>query len=99
MSWNHRVVRQKDEHSETGYFYTIRECYYKNKKKGKVDMTFASLMTQDAVGVHGESVDSLRWTLEQMLKCLDTPIIDEETRKEVKNEKQNERKKIRKVTK
>lgn len=73
MSWNHRIVKRSDARgTESGEWFTICEVYYNE------DGTNAA-HTVDAVGVCGESVESLRWTLEHMLKALDAPILDEAT--------------------
>jgi len=56
--WNHRIVKYKD--GSLG----IHEAYYEPPKKGP------TLITENAVGVHGESVKELKETLERMLRAL-----------------------------
>lgn len=64
MTWNHRVVKFDND------WLSICEVYY--DEDGKVQGH-----TADGVRVGSETIEGLRWTLEQMLKSLDEPIIEE----------------------
>ncbi len=75
VSWNYRVMKITKKCpisspiTDTEWF-EVREAYYANE----VD---PYNITERAVGVTGESIDHLRWTLEKMLESLDKPILDE----------------------
>lgn len=64
MTWNHRVVKWKDEQ-----WFAICEVFY--NKGGEV------IAHTDAIDVSGESIEELRETLKRMLECLDKPAIDD----------------------
>ena len=83
MHWNHRVVRRQYTHSDGSieYTYTIREVYY--DEDGKVDF-----MTEEPIYPHGESIKDLRWSLEKMKECLEHPVLDYETMKEIPSEEE-----------
>ena len=69
MTWNHRVVRRPDPDGSE-HFY-IHEAYYPSKNVEKADS-----ITMEAIGVHAESVEDLRWVLEKMLVALDKPVLE-----------------------
>jgi hypothetical protein len=69
MTWNHRIVRFKQAEGFDDYL-AICECYYDDN--GKLEGH-----TMDAVTVGSETVEGLRWTLENMLACLDKEIVEE----------------------
>ena len=78
--WNHRVVRRVYHHSgHEEVTYAIHEAHYREEGKGsgKCDITM------NPTDVSGESVDDLKWTLEHMLKALDKPVLDYDTREEI----------------
>lgn len=66
-TWNHRVMKRKDGDED---WFTIHEVYYKDN----MDIEGYT----DAIPVGGNSIEELRWTLEQMIKSLDKPILDYE---------------------
>ena len=70
MTWNHTVMRRKILNpvtKEIEIFYSIHELFgTEGYTKESVDLGYL------------ESVEDLRWTLEQMLKALDAPIMDYE---------------------
>lgn len=74
MSWNHRVVRRVYPDAEV--LYEIHEVYY--NPDGTVDM-----MTVDGIDPIGEDLAGLRWTLEHMLRALEKPVLDYDTREEI----------------
>ena len=77
MSWNHRVVRRSYTHAD-GYVedtYQIHEAYY--------DVEPKLLLTISGVSAIGNTVQELREDLERMLKALDKPVLDYETREEI----------------
>ena len=61
MTWNHRVISREGQEE-----LAIHEVSY--DKNGKPNM-----VTNDAVGIYGETVGELRETLERMLKSLEAP--------------------------
>ena len=67
MSWNHRVMK-------IGDVYGIHEVHY---KKGKPSSYTVNSMKPEAFVEDEDSrpLQDLRWTLEQMLKALDKPIL------------------------
>ena len=67
-SWNYRVIRTEDGDEP---WYAIHEVYYD-------DNHAVDGYTLRPVTVSGNSIDDLRWTLEQMLKSLDKEVIEEE---------------------
>ena len=68
MTWNHRVIHTVyKEIEEEGY--SIHEVFY--DEDGVPDM-----MTLDAVGVWGETMDEVQQTLEWMTKALEQPILE-----------------------
>ena len=69
MTWNYRVVRRPDPDG-TEHFY-IHEAYYPNNTVEKADS-----ITMEAIGVHAEDIEGLRWVLEKMLACLDKPVLE-----------------------
>jgi hypothetical protein len=66
MTWNHRVfVKRTDE----GLWYSIRETFYEDGEvKG---------WTKDEIAPASESLEGLKWVLEQMLKALDKPVLED----------------------
>ena len=65
-TWNHRVVKSVDEDGTE--YLTIQEVYYDDDKPE---------MHTLELGVEGETIDDLKETLANMLKCCDQPIMDE----------------------
>jgi len=79
MTWNHRVVRRTwrkgevDEEKE----YAIHEAYYGRDDDGGISIT------ADHKAPYGETVEELRETLQRMLRALDRPVLDYDTREEI----------------
>jgi hypothetical protein len=71
MHWNYRVVKRqfKTLTGEDEIEYAIHEAYYDEDKK-------PNGVTENAVTVHAESKESLRWVLEKMIESLDKPVLD-----------------------
>jgi hypothetical protein len=70
MTWNHRVVKRTystEKYSED--YFSIHEAYY--DENGKI---FA--ITDSGVPPGGESLEDLKWSVEQMKKALDHPVLD-----------------------
>jgi hypothetical protein len=67
MSWNHRVMKQKDGDDD---WYQIHEVHYKDDK--------VHGYTKNGTTVAGHSIEELRWNLEKMLEALDKEILDYE---------------------
>lgn len=72
MSWNHRVVKRIYPEPSGETFYQIHEAYYGLEDK--------PLITTEPKALVGESIDELRETLQRMLRALDKPVLDYETR-------------------
>jgi hypothetical protein len=75
MHWNHRVVRRVYKYEIE---YSIHEAYYGLNKDDKPSIT------TESIAPYGESMAELRETLQRMLKALDKPVLDYETREEIK---------------
>lgn len=69
MFWNHRVIRHKNYANED--YFTIEEVYFEQESP-----QIPVQHTTD-LKIYGDTIDELRWTLENMIKALDEPIIDE----------------------
>ena len=67
MSWNHRVLRTKDEGGE---WFAIHEVYY-NDEDGSV-----KAWTSQPVSPSGETLDVLKKELEMFTRALDKPVLD-----------------------
>lgn len=78
MSWNHRVVRRfyPNTHMDDSMLYEIYEVYY--DKDGNIQG-----ITEEPIRISEETVDDLRKTVERLTKCLNNPVIDYDTFKEI----------------
>lgn len=94
MTWNYRVVRQKigpphydpmieQAATDAGvvlprleYTYAIHEVFYD-------DDSVPTGLTEDSVGIRGDTLDELRRDAEYYMKAFDRPVLDYETREEV----------------
>ena len=65
MSWNHRVMKDKEG------FHSIREVYYKKDNK-TVEMWTEEMMTP-----YGETPEEVKEELEQYLSAFNKPVLDE----------------------
>ena len=77
--WNHRVVRRvyaSPAYKEVSY--QIHEAYY-----GLDDGDKPSITT-DPTWPSGETIEELREELQMMLLAIDNPVLDYETREEIK---------------
>lgn len=85
--WNPRVVRRVYPARIVGtgvelpeeVEYGVYEAYY-----GLGDEAEAVSITNGPTDVVGESIADLRETLQRMLRALDAPVLDYETREEIK---------------
>ena len=70
MSWNHRVLVTEYTHAdgEVETWFSIHEVYY--DKDGKPEGP-----TKNAIAVAGNSKKELKWTLNEMRKCLGKPFL------------------------
>ena len=66
-TWNHRVIKHDADNDEV--YYALHETHYNDDGKPEATTTFPT-------AVQGDSVEDLRWTLEQMLKALDQPVLN-----------------------
>ena len=78
--WNHRVVRRtwKPGTEDEEVSYSIHETYY-----GLGDKEDRVSITLEPTAPYADSVEGLREVLEQMLRALNAPALDYETRKEI----------------
>lgn len=93
MGWNHRVCkrtyRKGDPDEET--YYEIHECFYDadeppNGKPwgiGERSRLGTGPDDKDRIPPNAENVDDLRELLHMMLRSLDQPVLDFETREQV----------------
>lgn len=76
--WNHRVVRRVYDkgtlREEIGY--AVHEAFYGVEEGDK------PLITTESNHPYGETLEELREDLLRMLKCLDNPVLDYDTREE-----------------
>lgn len=65
MNWNHRVFNIKDQNAGEDLF-VVRETYYdeNNEVMGSCDLS-----------VMGETLDELKWIANQILKCVEQPVL------------------------
>lgn len=66
MTWNHRVIRHIYGSEES---FAIHEVFYD-------DEGAPTLVTEDAVGVWGDTVADVEKTLRWMMKALQEPVLD-----------------------
>ena len=81
--WNHRVVKRVYPALTVGKIrvpkeivYGIHETYYGLKGEALPSITLDAIETE-------ESIPALRKTLQRMLRALDKPVLDYDTRKEI----------------
>lgn len=71
MYWNHRVMKNVPDPKHPDYEeYSIREVFYNDEDGSIIGWT-------EGEEVWGESVESMRQTLEWMMGALDKPVLDE----------------------
>ena len=83
MTWNYRLVYRKDVKVTPGArmgVYAIHEAYYEDNKKPSVVTT----VTEDAVGVYGETIDEARAAYLQMSEAFAKPVLDYTTRQPIR---------------
>jgi hypothetical protein len=92
MGWNHRVVYHKAGFLKDNpglkweEYLAIHEVFYDDNDE-------PTSMTEQPVTIVSDGSEALieiKWTLEQMLKATDKPILDFETLKEIEKEKQDD---------
>jgi hypothetical protein len=78
MYWNNRVVaktyRKGEPTEET--LLEIHECFYEGEASESKPDDVPGSCTVDAVGVHGDTLEELRETLERMLRATKQPVLD-----------------------
>ena len=67
--WDYRVVRRESEDGETEEWYSIQEVYY-DEDGTPMALTLDLMVEQD-------TITGMRTQLENMLKALDNPVLDE----------------------
>lgn len=80
-TWNHRVVRR--EHPEAvveweRVSYAIHEAHYEAGARKPY------AITTEPVAPYGETLDEVRETLDRMRRACEAPVLDYETREEVR---------------
>jgi len=93
MSWNHRVIYHKadclDNNPDLSWdaYLAIHEVHY-DENGDPISLTENPV---DVGGTDGkDSLIGIKWTLEQMMECLNKPILDYETLQEIEKELQDE---------
>jgi hypothetical protein len=71
MSWTYRVIRVRNETSESGYSFAIHEVYY-SENSGT-----PRSWTENPVDVSAEDPGGLQWVLDRMRDALNRPILEE----------------------
>jgi hypothetical protein len=67
MTWNHRVIRFKDDDVEGGYRYELKEVFYRDgTPTGYADPYMWS-----------EGIDGLQELVDQLLRAVTQPALDE----------------------
>ena len=67
--WDYRVVRRESEDGATGDWYSVQEIYY-DEDGTPMAQTMDLMVEQD-------TITGMRTQLENMLKSLDEPVLDE----------------------
>lgn len=67
MTWNHRVVRTVSRDGEV--LLALHEAFYAEGAE------VPESITEEPVAVLGDDISGLRWTLENMLRALEKPIL------------------------
>lgn len=84
-TWNHRVVKRTYTYKRGNgkelkeVVYGIHEAHY-NRRSTRTPWA----ITADPIDVVGDNVTGLRWTLRAMLRALKTPVLDYDTRREIR---------------
>lgn len=65
MSWNHRVIAKR---YIDGIYFGIHEVYYNDSGKP----TSATLRP---IELSDDSLESLKWSIDEIKKCLDQPVL------------------------
>lgn len=65
MTWNHRVFNIKDQNAGEDLF-VVRETYYDENNE---------VMGSSDLSVMGETLDELKWIANQILKCVEQPVL------------------------
>jgi len=79
--WSHRVVKRVIENADGSnkVLYGIHEVYWHRHKKPELEQCgHVFYMTSRPVPISAESVESLRWMLNETITCLDMQVIDYE---------------------
>jgi hypothetical protein len=66
--WNYRVLQKRGDGE---VFYQIHEVYYDEEGRPRA-------ATVDPPGVHGDSLEDLEWSLEQMKLALTKPVLTDQ---------------------
>ena len=69
MTWNHRLIRHTEPNGEI--WLGIHEVYY-------LDDGTPDMVTENAIGASGETVEEIIETLERMRRCVEKPILEME---------------------
>lgn len=65
MSWNHRVLAHE---SKGEVYYQVHEVYYDDNGK-------PNGYTANPITISGDDIESIKWQLEHISKCLEKPIL------------------------
>ena len=75
MSWDYRVLEKTYTAFDDEKTYGIVEAYYDDEN----DLKYVTGRTE-YIEPSGDTLEELRWTLEEMLKALDKEMIKEEVK-------------------
>ena len=82
MTWNYRLVLKRGNPVFLiDNFYGIHEAYYEAPTKDRV-----TSLTDNPVGVSGDTVEEVRQCHKQMAEAFTQPIIDYKTRKPIRKQ-------------
>lgn len=76
MNWNHRVIRFKDQNSDSGYRHEFREVFY-DDEGNKTGYSNPFMWSEDIEGMQELAEHLLKATAQPVLEELDFPDNDE----------------------
>jgi len=80
MNWNHRVIRFKDQNSDSGYRYEFKEVFY-DDEGNKTGYSNPFMWSEDIEGMQELAERLLKATTQPVLEESDFPNNDEEHNK------------------
>lgn len=77
MNWNHRVIRFKDQNSDSGYRHEFREVFY-DDEGNKTGYSNPFMWSEDIEGMQELAERLLKATTQPVLEESDFPVSDED---------------------